>query len=493
MATQSLGDYQRRCIVNVGPHANYRGMDTLTLSGVSIAASTNMGRVSLYENGGGQCGWLLGSPIDLETGFIRSALHLPFSLDDPTGISSFEELLGCLAGSYLVILIGRNIRRVYLDAIGSIPVVFDSKNRMAASSIHLLDTSNSEIRADLSATLDILHKDSFFPFGLTPFHGISRLLPNHYLDLDTWETCRHWAPPSPEHTPAQDLQIIEQINSRLRRVIEIVTSDGSSWMSLTAGYDSRALLSCSLGNLENIVFFTWSLPDSTARADIQVARKIARRMALRHTVFPYYPARTTDREDWLHLTGGCVGETRGRDISSMILDMPKRQYFIAGHASEVGRCFYWKPDDTQKLRLDPDALLTRMWLPKHQTLREAAETWISQAPDIDGLSLLDLVYIEQRLGCWLGPLYDIEPVGRVRITPFAQRAVFELMMQLTPSFKRAQWMVKELISANHPDLLKFPVNPVPIIDKLSGTMRNGLRKMVSRTPLIWRMLGRKGN
>ncbi len=70
---------------------------------------------------------------------------------------------------------------------------------------------------------------------------------------------------------------------------------------------------------------------------------------------------------------------------------------------------------------------------------------------------MDLLYIEQRLGCWGGP-QSIGAIFSFVINPFCNRRIFTLMLSLPPQYKRQNKVSDDLIKHLWPELLKFPFN-----------------------------------
>lgn len=97
-----------------------------------------------------------------------------------------------LEGPWVAVLFGGTgaapLRRVHLSATHS--VVFSEQHRIVSTSHNLVPNLRRD--ESLSRAVDPLATNSYYTFGLTPFLGLRRLLPNHYLDLDTFDAVRHW-------------------------------------------------------------------------------------------------------------------------------------------------------------------------------------------------------------------------------------------------------------------------------------------------------------
>jgi hypothetical protein len=68
---------------------------------------------------------------------------------------------------------------------------------------------------------------------------------------------------------------------------------------------------------------------------------------------------------------------------------------------ETGRAFYWSVREPEEVR--PEDLLRRCEAPVIPATLEAAQRWLDTLPAFMRNSpgdILDLAYVEQRLGCW---------------------------------------------------------------------------------------------
>ena len=73
--------------------------------------------------------------------------------------------------------------------------------------------------------------------------------------------------------------------------------------------------------------------------------------------------------------------------------------------------------------------------------------------------ILDLTYIEQRLGCWGGPQHYGHPhSSALRLFPFCHRKIFELMLKLPYEYRQKQELTIDIIRQEWPELLSLPFN-----------------------------------
>lgn len=422
---------------------------------------------------GAPAGWLLGIAVS-----GHAVLSESKRLANLPGATLVEKIRR-LGGRFAAVVLRSGDERVLVDACGSYALVFSPRaERVAASPELFAEIPGHHRSQDLLRSLELPERDAWFPFGITSRVGVERLLPNHYLDLETWRVHRHW--------PSRDLSIASgEPEVSTARIADVVSETIGALaaatplqMPLTAGRDSRMLLACARRWADEIRFYTTALPDETARIDCQVAARIAARHGLSYRKIPWAPASDSESEAWLHRTGYVVsGRIRQGIRTEEQLD-PDRVN-VLGLAGEVGRCAYWRENDTVDRSLTPSDVLSRLELPALPTFIDRAEQWLEEVGSYDALTVLDLLYLEQRLGCWAGPTLHGSVRPRFAVLPFANTALFEQMLALPHEFRRRERLSRDLIASRWRQLLELPFN------QARGWLR--ARQVVGRGgDLLWR-------
>jgi hypothetical protein len=130
--------------------------------------------------------------------------------------------------------------------------------------------------------------------------------------------------------------------------------------------------------------------------------------------------------------------------------------WLPGFGGEVGRAFYWGRDKPLTETPSADDILRRMKLPATDANRAAMRAWRDGAGTDDPYTLLDLAYLELRLGCWACPhLYGTAPLA-VNLTPFSHREIFDAMLRLPVDYRRGERLAEGVIGATWPELLSVP-------------------------------------
>lgn len=375
---------------------------------------------------------------------------------------ALERRLHTMAGRFVCLARAGSRLRLYLDATGSLSMLYSAEHGMAASTVALFpEGGEADDASDLIAAIDVGRCNSFFPFGLTPRISIQRLLPNHGLNLETWKVRRLW--PTAAIIPAAPPEdALEEIASLLRgTVLALIEAGQRPYLSLTAGYDSRILLAVLREQRTVIDWFTWDLPDANASQDVQLARQLATDLGLHHRVIPFAAADAEAQALWLHRSGLAVGEVRGMSLARSVAAMGSARYYLPALGSEVGRARFWREGDDAHTALSAPGLLRRLRLPQHPLLVAAARRWLRQLDMADSLEVLDLLHLEQRLGCWAGVTAYGDATGPIRVQPFSNRRIVELLLGLPAAMRREDGVPKALIRRWWPELLAYPINGGP--------------------------------
>lgn len=337
--------------------------------------------------------------------------------------SSIESQLYSLAGRYVLILLGKDIQRIYADPSASLSTLYSADQQVVGSTASALGAVDpSPLAAQISRTREA--SGTWYPCGLTEWRNLHVLLPNHYLDLNSWVVRRHWPEcnaPIPSKLRDTDATIRE-ICQRLAANIAAVVADHHATMELTAGRDTRMLLACSKQLIDRIQFETSPTHSAT---DVDISAKLATLFKLNHHV-------------------------------SQPVNL--RHALLQGAAGEVGRAFYWRRSDYQQLALSGKEIAERMHFPD-TTFVPQLQDWLDELPQLSIFAKLDLLYVEQRLAMAHAPAnYERDCRFAFTLFPLSDRRIFELMMSLPPSYRLRQALCPDICKLRWPELNLFPIN-----------------------------------
>ena len=439
------------------------GARRVAMPQLSLAVFDPLSAISVQDADGRVIGSFLGTPIDGQAGaVVHETVTLPETLG--TDLDGFiERNIYAFTGSFLFVLDLPEAKRLYLDACGALSAVYEPETgRAAAISSQLVNPADLEARfdRDLYDTLRV-DRDGWFPAGLTAHHGISRLLPNHYLDLETGTAMRHW--PRADIPRATDPErACARILSSTRNTLAALAKSAPLSVALTAGNETRMLLAASRGMVGDFSFVTVSADG--AELDQVRAEELAKKFDLPHRLIPLRFADPEGQQDWQARAAFSIGGPHIRTHPT-IRQLRDRPYFIGGLGGEIGRAFFWRNTDTDNTLIDAEGIWARMGLPPHPRGVAAVERWLKNlrnyAGELPTLLILDLAYLEIRMGCW-GFALSYTNSDPTDIHPLIGRDNFAAMLSLPPEWRRMQngtnLMIQSVIRQGWPELLDLPIS-----------------------------------
>lgn len=412
--------------------------------------------VSLTDSDGKPVGFLLGFPIDLKARrMINDVWQVPARLGADIDAFVREGFLA-LGGRLIWIFCTENVARIYPDCSAQVPCVFDPEMQAAGSTADaLLDDAEYEARFD-KVLFDQLGVDGegWFPAGLTAHHGLSRVLPNHYLDLETWSVKRFWS--GPDAQTDNPSQIVDEIIEIIQAQIEaMINGPKRVAMTLTAGHETRALLACTRPFLDQVDFVTVS-GDDRHKTDTVMARRIAADLGLSHLTLARTKSDPQQRALFIRRGGHCNADSNSHFHPS-VWPISKSHTMVGGLGGEIARAFFWRDTDTPQMALTSSMLAARFGLMENQALIGRLDHWLDVLQSKNSLNALDLAYIEHRNGSWAAVQFCSDPT-LVRQSPLLTTRTVELMLQLPADWKRAERLSPEIIARLWPELERYPYN-----------------------------------
>lgn len=400
-----------------------------------------------------------------------------------------------IMGTWVAIIIGgpagTSVSRVYLGASHSI--VYHSQKRVVATSHNLVP--GIQRNEDLSKAFDCLNRKSYFTFGLTAFEGLNRLLPNHYLELDTFIPVRHW-PSGPLKPNLNGKEGAAAIVDHGRRLLEAISSEYKSFrVFASAGRDSRAVLSMLkplVADGADVLLSTSVGSDLGSQTDLQAARRLARITGLPHEV-KWNTIKNESDEDYMRRGFVRIGEAAASPglFSSpgvhqrMPFDSTAR-FNLAGMGGETGRAFFWEKGIPREA-ITPEFLMKKVKAPlDNDEVKAAATKWLNGIPREfreENADVLDLAYIEQRMGCWQAPMTYLfggmnNPGGlsRPSTSPMAEVFCYENMLCLPVEYRVSGVLQRDMVAYGWPELLSdIPFNEPTYLLRLCRFISKSLK------------------
>lgn len=359
-------------------------------------------------------------------------------------------------GSFLIFGLASNGSfNLILDAGGTFPAVYGDTGSWASSSPFLspqnLKNESTKFRDEHYTTKE-LNSGAWYPFGMTAFKNIRRLLPNHQLDVMTGSIDRIWPIQSPIRTECPE-DTIQEIASYLANLCKRIP--GKINLPLTAGKDSRLLLAALLAANRNITSFT--MLNNVTSIEEYTAPHVAKIAKIPHKLVKYIKRPQAEIDDWFLQTGYSAGGALvqlKRTPDTFIEDA----FELDGVGGETNRRLYDLESDIHT-RLTLSALMSRMGLKFSQEMKDIAQEWLDQTEHLDSFTVIKLLYVENRVSTFAYPQihgrsYNIQKV----ISPYSQFKYIDLCLKLPPSIILSQKLPEQLINILQPKLLSIPFN-----------------------------------
>lgn len=432
-------------------------------AGWHLVAHPSLSVSRLRTAEGGSAGFALGLLIDRQGRLADGEIVLPPGSEER--VEELERFLYSFGGRFTCILLLPGLERVYVDPLASLSTVWCPRRRRVASTPTLLlhdEPGHPLFRRGLGG-FPGNRPNQFFPADLTAVAGISRLLPNHVLDLGTWSATRHH-PSAPFRAAPEDEipQLAATFHQVVRRQIgAVVEACGGGYLALTAGHDSRRLLACArdlVDRLECVTLRGMRAAGKVSNVDLDIAGRLAARFALRHRILPARRVPLAVAGDYVRRIGFAGGPGKAAkffDPPCRFLDLDLG--WMTGHGGGLCRALYLRRMPVEE-RPDGRRLLRLLRLDERPGFAEAMERWSAGLPEGPRELRLDLTMLENQGGGWVSPhLYGTAPF-RINFFPLTHRDAIDAVLRVPAVLRAAGRFDAELFRLAWPELLALPFN-----------------------------------
>jgi hypothetical protein len=277
------------------------------------------------------------------------------------------------------------------------------------------------------------------------------------------------------------MEKVQIVIDRTRANIESLATDRELYMGLTAGRDSRMVLGCARPVIDRITFATFQYKDPAKFADLHIATRLARRLRLKHRRLTLNDPPRTQKQEYLYRIGYCANAGKTCDFFDACgTQLNLQRAWLTGYGGEVGRAYYWRKVEAATERAAED-LLARMHLDASDANVQAMRDWVADVPAwVEPYTLLDLMYLELRVGCWASPQqYGTAPFAVVAM-PFSHRDTYAAMFALPIEYRRNQLLARDIVQSTWPESLSLPFQQYSGLQGLVHRTRAGLKRIVKR-------------
>jgi hypothetical protein len=207
-------------------------------------------------------------------------------------------------------------------------------------------------------------------------------------------------------------------------------------------------------------FTTWSWSNlASDKVDCDVASRICRRFGLKHVVLSFQDRRSYEVGEWLFRTGFSLGGLNIWRGAVAVRRLNPQRVDLSGHVGELARANYWGAEDPSAEEVALARLAAICSVPLNSTTKPRFQEWLAGLPFLEPDHILDIFYLEQRLGCWAGIMpYGVAEDGQSFVFPLCHREIIELILALPRSYRWHGSLPIDIIRREWPELLEYPIN-----------------------------------
>lgn len=391
-------------------------------------------------------------------------------------VSSFASIdalirtISDLAGRFIFIICHQNAKYVIHDMCGLRTVYYTiSKGEFYLASNpailkEVLDIKPTENYQTFVESNHIKNDIEYWlPCGQTLYENVDQLVPNHYLDVNNNQQVRYWP-----FRKIQD-QNLEEATLKTSSILEsLILSANKRFklaLPLTAGWDSRILLSSSKKYLDSFFLYTlqyrWLIESSP---DIKIPKYILKEFKIPyHTINclkdmdpEFYKIFKSNvdlaHDDWAKITNG------------MYKSYPHDRTVLRGNVSEIARCsFYPEGKHAEVTSASQLPVAWPEWL-ELKFIMDYNENWLKNVKDLckdNNIDIFDLWYWEIFMGGWQAQGQLEWDIIHEEFTPYNYRPLMETMLGVPTKYRlhEKSLLYQKIINHNWPKLLYWPFNP----------------------------------
>jgi hypothetical protein len=414
-----------------------------------------------------------------------------------------------LGGRWIIIFDDGKDTLLFNDATGLRQVFYTQEN-----SPWLLCASQPKIMAeqlglsfDRDAEEEFIHsryfretKEIWWPGDSSPFKEIRLLLPNHYLDLNKGTSHRYW--PN-KWIPKLSLEEgIEKGSELLQKLMFSANERFDLAFTLTAGWDTRVLLSASRQVSKDMYFLTLMYDGLTEESrDIKISSRLLAKLGLEHHVGRCPAAMSPEFEAVYNRNVSLPHWNWGLIAQGLFENLPKNRVCVRGAiSSEIVKLFasyhqraLARSKDKNVINAGVLSLLGGEDFRGNAFAVREFDKWLSEAKrpaEVCNVNILELFGWEEMTGSWQAMSQLETDIACEQFIPYNCRELLTILTsvdrkyRLHPTHKLYAGIIKKL----WPEVLSEPINP----DPLKVRVKNRIKEILvsTNTYLLARNLSR---
>ena len=325
--------------------------------------------------------------------------------------------------------------------------------------------------------------DFSLPGGVTLYKDINHLIPNHYLNLTTFKQSRFW--PTEKIKPKPFEKTIGEISGLFSNLLFAANSKFKLSLPLTAGYDSRTILSLCKPFINDVYIYTLKYRDlDFSSHDIRLPKLITGSLNISHHILNCHLEMDKEFLDYYSASADLYHNDWAKIAYGLFLHFPKNRVALKGACSEIVKCWYQNRINEKNIysgfhisKLEPG------W-EKFNFITDAIDLWVNDVKQIcleNNINILDLFVWEHRIGTWQANCQLEWDIVQEVYSPFNTRPILERMLSIDPKYRQNEKPIflNNLIENSWKELTNFPTNP----RKLKTIIKNRAQAFLTKRSL----------
>lgn len=405
-----------------------------------------------------------------------------------TSVDEIPQLLYSLVGRFILIFSKDQRNYIFNDACGLKTVFYTFKNNnfQIGSQSNLFElktctTKDERYKDYFKSNYVKNNREHWIPAGTSLSENVKQLIPNHYLDCSTIEQHRYY--PNKKNTECDFNTSAKKMSEILKNTMLAAHNKFELALPMTAGLDSRTILSATKNIAEDILFYTLKYRNLTNKSkDISVPAELLQKLKYNHKVWDCKGPINKKFIDIYESNSNMAHKDDWGQIADGIYKVfPNKKIAVKGNCAEVGRCYYYS--DGHKLpNIDLSKLLSleKGWEDIGFIKTELSE-WLDRCNKITEkfeYNILDLFYWEHRTGSWQAQSQLEWDIAQEAFTPFNNRELLDIILSADSKYRCSPdySLFQECINLLWPEVLSVPINPLSFSQKIRGTTKKILVK-----------------
>lgn len=423
------------------------------------------------------CGYIFGlGTFFCDSGFGERVLNQISSLKDLERIQSKG-----LFGHYTFIIQDLDGIYVVTDKIGMLNVYYvpESNYFHISDDLVQLSISSGNTKLSESGVKQFLNRESTVG-EITLFKNIKRLgLGNRLLIRDGLVSEDRFY--NYDCEKLSESEYIERVNHYFTLINKF---DGRITSDLSAGYDTRLVVSCSHRCIQD--FRANTNPNQFDNGlDVSVSRTISNKLGIGLDIIPNSPIKTLDIEWLLHVTNA------GRNIfrSKQFQERLKNKYnkfdlVIGGYGGEVVRANYNQSKIEEYYQL---AKIDRLF--KSESYSQLVLSEISKYPKIESSNqYTNVIYTVDKMRIWGGVYLSLSSIYGSALHPFMDWHLVNPIFMMDDNELKGGKFQDKLILHFSPSLKGIPINSLSTVNSYFHRVKSFVKSKLKRLNAVEKIL-----